>query len=170
MNLSTGGSEKELTRSSSDGNWKTAEINILSCVKMDAKDLDLNRIHITQHQFEIHEFSVQDAITLGEIAELDPFRNAFKADKSCDRHDYYECEVELRTGYTHQIRLQFALCGSPIVGDTRYGSLEPLLLGIDEEIVDPSVYGPHPRMYVMLCPAMTAISSVNSFCYRTNAL
>eukprot|EP00607_Mallomonas_marina_P000001 CAMPEP_0182438628 /NCGR_PEP_ID=MMETSP1167-20130531/85904_1 /TAXON_ID=2988 /ORGANISM="Mallomonas Sp, Strain CCMP3275" /LENGTH=581 /DNA_ID=CAMNT_0024632077 /DNA_START=607 /DNA_END=2349 /DNA_ORIENTATION=- len=35
--------------------------------------------------------------------------------------DIFECEVELLTGRTHQIRRQFAMMGYPIVGDTRYG-------------------------------------------------
>jgi hypothetical protein len=44
-----------------------------------------------------------------------------------DYSDYYECEVELVTGRTHQIRLQFSAVGSPIVGDTRYEPVAGLL-------------------------------------------
>jgi hypothetical protein len=32
----------------------------------------------------------------------------------------HECEVELVTGRTHQIRLQFSALSAPIFGDTRY--------------------------------------------------
>ncbi len=34
--------------------------------------------------------------------------------------------VELETGRRHQIRLQFAHCGCPIVGDVRYGAFAPM--------------------------------------------
>ncbi|PIA27524.1 hypothetical protein AQUCO_07700061v1 [Aquilegia coerulea] len=32
----------------------------------------------------------------------------------------YECQINLLTGRTHQIRAQFAACGAPIVGDSMY--------------------------------------------------
>jgi 23S rRNA pseudouridine1911/1915/1917 synthase len=35
-------------------------------------------------------------------------------------------EIELETGRKHQIRLQLAHVGCPIVGDVRYGASEPL--------------------------------------------
>jgi 23S rRNA pseudouridine1911/1915/1917 synthase len=39
-------------------------------------------------------------------------------------------EVQLETGRKHQIRLQLANCGHPIVGDRKYGSREPFAAGI----------------------------------------
>ena len=33
----------------------------------------------------------------------------------------FECEVELVTGHTHQIRAQFAAVGAPLLGDVLYG-------------------------------------------------
>ena len=35
-------------------------------------------------------------------------------------------EIELETGRKHQIRLQLAHCGCPIMGDVRYGASAPL--------------------------------------------
>ena len=39
-------------------------------------------------------------------------------------------EIELQTGRKHQIRLQLAHHGHPIVGDRKYGSREPFPAGI----------------------------------------
>eukprot|EP00188_Purpureofilum_apyrenoidigerum_P005046 Plantae.Rhodophyta-Purpureofilum_apyrenoidigerum.ctg62116.p1 GENE.Plantae.Rhodophyta-Purpureofilum_apyrenoidigerum.ctg62116~~Plantae.Rhodophyta-Purpureofilum_apyrenoidigerum.ctg62116.p1 ORF type:complete len:244 (+),score=27.28 Plantae.Rhodophyta-Purpureofilum_apyrenoidigerum.ctg62116:287-1018(+) len=38
-----------------------------------------------------------------------------------------ECQVELITGRTHQIRLQMAALGSPVLGDTRYDVVSNVL-------------------------------------------
>jgi len=42
-------------------------------------------------------------------------------------------EVELETGRTHQVRVQAASRGYPIVGDAHYGSTIPFGLPVDEE-------------------------------------
>ena len=43
-------------------------------------------------------------------------------------------EVELKTGLTHQIRLQFSALGAALNGDTRYSPVEGLLLDEGEEV------------------------------------
>ncbi len=40
------------------------------------------------------------------------------------------CEVKLQTGRKHQIRVQFAKLGHPLLGDRKYGSTEPFPRGI----------------------------------------
>lgn len=42
------------------------------------------------------------------------------------RDDQYLLEVKPQTGKFHQIRVQLAQCGCPIIGDGAYGSLVPL--------------------------------------------
>jgi len=39
-------------------------------------------------------------------------------------------EIQLETGRKHQIRLQLSHCGHPIVGDRKYGGVEPFSPGI----------------------------------------
>lgn len=51
-------------------------------------------------------------------------RLRWRAHASDDRHTLVE--VELMTGRAHQIRVQLAGMGTPIVGDLRYGASEPL--------------------------------------------
>jgi hypothetical protein len=58
----------------------------------------------------------KNELNMQEINEID----------KCNER-YYECQVTLITGKTHQIRLQFAALNSPIVGDTRYDPIAGLL-------------------------------------------
>ena len=43
-------------------------------------------------------------------------------------------DVELKTGLTHQIRLQFSALGAALNGDTRYATVEGLLRKEGEEV------------------------------------
>ena len=56
-----------------------------------------------------------------------------------ERGALYECEVELITGRTHQVRLQFSALGLPLVGDSRYAPVAGMLHGSAA-----AAFGPDP--------------------------
>jgi RNA pseudouridylate synthase len=56
------------------------------------------------------------------------------SDSDSDCGKYFECKIRLITGRTHQIRLQFAAIGRPIVGDTRYEPVAGLLDDLDDDL------------------------------------
>lgn len=97
--------------------WKLAELNVLSCQKL---------------QVEAFQ-EISATIDMEEKTE----------------DEIYECEVELITGRTHQIRLQFSASGSPVVGDTRYKSVAGLHdTGEDDAVIN---FGPDPSKIGLHC-------------------
>jgi 23S rRNA pseudouridine1911/1915/1917 synthase len=48
--------------------------------------------------------------------------------------DYSLLEIDLHTGRTHQIRVQFAYIGHPIVGDKQYGK-RPIPRGLSRQFL-----------------------------------
>lgn len=62
------------------------------------------------------------------VAEGTPFAEKVKLTyRVKPRKSYYEWDIELHTGKYHQIRVQLAGLGCPIIGDTLYGSTEKYL-------------------------------------------
>mmetsp|Transcript_547 Transcript_547/g.1559 ORF Transcript_547/g.1559 Transcript_547/m.1559 type:complete len:230 (-) Transcript_547:688-1377(-) len=59
---------------------------------------------------------------------------------------YYELQVELITGRTHQLRAQFAAMGAPIVGDTMYAPMSGFFVHTlsekDEQVAPTTTNGP----------------------------
>lgn len=59
-------------------------------------------------------------LNMDDINRENSHSNGSDSSGNSSKRMYYECEVELITGRTHQIRLQFAALNLPIVGDSRY--------------------------------------------------
>lgn len=110
--------------------WQLAELEVLSCNKIDKSSLSLQYLDIYE---ALKTFHGSDAMNGSD--------------------GYYECDVELFTGRTHQIRLQFAALNAPIVGDYRYEPVRGLLdEGSDSPWGDGSaLFGPEPRIIGLQC-------------------
>lgn len=82
--------------------------------------------------------------------------------------DIYECKIELLTGRTHQIRLQFAALDAVVVGDTRYIPVRGLVQGEGDESTE-YCYGPDP-MVLFLYSFLSFLSSLFLFLANRSSL
>jgi 23S rRNA-/tRNA-specific pseudouridylate synthase len=205
--------------------WQLAELEVLSCRKLDAHELCDALLKGEEHQGEDQQLTsvptsttfspTPKSNTLGSLRkektrslrsrliqrrssrwmestsasdvehnqqrDKDDVVTAAAANKQQQQEEeegqeYYECEVELVTGRTHQIRLQFAAIGSPILGDSRYEPAAGMLDDtgdVDEFLVDvfakerpfsdssnrstsssigdgSHLFGPEPKRYVVM--------------------
>lgn len=114
--------------------WQLAELNILSCREINASDLQLGPLRW-------NNFDLSSSISEDPLQQCKIVTNTF-----------FECIVELVTGRTHQIRLQFAAMGFPVVGDSRYVPVAGLLDNDDDTYGDGSqLFGPDPRVIGLQC-------------------
>ena len=131
-------------------NWQLAELDILSCNRIHKSIIDINVFnnnndnnnnHHTHHSYnykndnnnnESNNYEnnnnnnaninnknifLRNRKQMIKRKELD-FDNI---DNNGDNGDiYYEYDVRLVTGRTHQIRLQFSAMNCPVIGDTKY--------------------------------------------------
>eukprot|EP01038_Epipyxis_sp_PR26KG_P012189 gene12189-16329_t len=85
-------------------NWQLAELDILSCNRVHKSIID---IHVNRKQIiKRKELDFDDIDNNGDNGDNEDY--------------YYEYDVRLVTGRTHQIRLQFSAMKCPVIGDTKY--------------------------------------------------
>lgn len=65
---------------------------------------------------------------------------------------FYELSANLITGRTHQIRLQFAALGFPLVGDSRYYPVSGMLAS--DEDSNPALFGKDPNKIALTCSSL----------------
>ena len=134
-----------IPNSSTDGNWQLAELEVLNCVELNETEVNLHPIIKYQQIQSFNNNSVNSLeILTNNSADLTSLK-------------YYECEVDLITGKTHQIRLQFSSINACIVGDTRYQPIRGLYdLGNLTAWGDGStLFGSEPRVIGLQCNKLT---------------
>jgi 23S rRNA-/tRNA-specific pseudouridylate synthase len=139
--------------------WQDAQLRILSCCEVADDKINLQAIHRYEQLIEFDRKESNKAI------------NPNLAGMDADR--YYECIVQLLTGRTHQIRLQFAAINAPVVGDSRY---EPVRGLLDESKSNQkpwgdgsSLFGSEPRVIGLQCHQLQLPRSLVSSLASDNA-
>ena len=90
-----------------------------------------------------------------------PMRSSWRAVERIGPHTLVE--VRLETGRTHQIRLQAAAAGAPIVGDRRYGRAEPGGLRLQAFALDlPHPVTDEPLSFVLDPPGDWGLDALRS--------
>ena len=136
-------------------NWQNAELEILSCEEILEDEIKLDMLILNQASslFEDdNDGRVDNALRKSSYTVRG---NEFSSTSISQK--YFECKVHLITGRTHQIRLQFANIGAPIVGDTRYYPVR----GLSDEGSTTSwgdgsgLFGPEPKVIGLQCHELT---------------
>ena len=129
--------------------WQVVEMVVLGCRELLNSELS-NKIsiqHLSNDEISINNYSIaiqSDSLLTdsssskskerSSIIKKHLYRNKLVSNISnidtilvTNGSGYYESEIRLITGKTHQIRLQLSALGCPIVGDTRYEPVSGLL-------------------------------------------
>lgn len=96
------------------------------------------------------DWKLAECIVLSStLLQVCPRENYLMSLSSPRAHTFYESEIQLVTGRTHQLRLQSAALGAAIVGDTRYSPVEGQLNSVYDD--GSGLFGREPRCIGLHC-------------------
>ena len=143
-------------------NWQIAELDILSCEEIKENEINLNMLVLNQASSLFDEDNDGGEVQVNKSLRKPAYMvqdNSSTTTNTNIPQKYYECKVHLITGRTHQIRLQFANIGAPILGDTRYYPVR----GLSDEGSNTTtvwgdgsgLFGPEPKVIGLQCHELT---------------